>query len=437
MRKVWIVALKEYKDVVQKKSFLIGALLTPLIVGAAMFLPILLAKESETPDQTVLIVDLENEGYGERFQQALKEITLPDGRKQFSRVELEKYSSPESSDWLERRVELDSLVQSGSFDGVLLTLPGTITADSLKLISKSFDFKAFSRMEKAISSIIVHDRLQHSSISMPVDSVVKLTSSVDLEVQTPAGKSRNPDSLFGIVMILWMIMYMTILIYGQGVMRSVIEEKNSRIAEVMVSSVTPFQLLLGKLVGLGGATLTQLAIWGGLGLAVRYGVAGEEIASAATTAMSSGVITPVILIFFALFFVLGFLLYSTVFASVGAIVSTEKESQSFMMPIVFLLMIPIFIMAPVLQAPFKGWVVGLSLVPFVTPILMMVRLVVADPSGMTLSEPIVLQALLGVVVVTLTLVFMVWVSAKIFRVGILMTGKRATMPEIIRWIRRS
>lgn len=435
LKKALIIAEKEYRDVVQKKSFLIGALVTPVIIGTMMFLPMLLAKKSETPKQRYVVVDLENEGYGEKFHTAMTEVTTPDGTQQFIVEDLERYSSPESTEWLNRRKVLDSLVQVGELDGALIIYPGTLENDSLIVVSKSFDFKALNRAEDAMTSIVVTDRLSNSDINLPVDSIVSLTASLDIQVETPSGKRRDFGSIWMVTMVIWMLMYMTTLLYGQGVMRSVIEEKNSRIVEVMVSSVRPFDLMLGKLIGISGATLTQLLLWMALGVGARYMLPGDAM-SAALSGAGGIVFNPVFVVFFAVFFILGFLLYSTMFAAIGSIVSTEKEAQNFMFPIIMLLIIPMLVGMSIAQSPSKDWVVALSLVPFLTPILMVMRINMIDPSAFTLSEPIVLQAFAGVILVVLTLALMTWLSGRIFRVGLLMTGKRATFPEIVRWIRQ-
>jgi len=224
-----------------------------------------------------------------------------------------------------------------------------------------------------------------------------------------------------------------VLAYGQMVMRSVIEEKNSRVMEVLVSSVTPFQLMLGKICGLGAATFTQIAVWVILGAGI-YSMKGALNIDASIDRL---VFNPVIVIFFVLFLVTGYLLYSTIFALIGSIVNNEKEAQHFVMPISISMMLPVMIAIHVIQEPNSTLSTVLSLIPIFTPTMMLLRVVFLAPTltEYTLLSGIVGQATLGLILVIVTIVGMIWVTSRIFRIGILMYGKRPTFPEIMKWIR--
>jgi len=230
-----------------------------------------------------------------------------------------------------------------------------------------------------------------------------------------------------------MIIFITVITYGQVLMRTVIEEKNSRIIEVMVSSVSPFQLMAGKIIGLGLANLTQVGIWIAIGLGI-YSFKGSLDISADIAGV---IFNPVFIVFFLCYLIIGYLLFSTLFALVGSIVNTEKEAQNFVVPITMTLILPVIIAMYIIQEPDSAISVILSLIPFFTPTMMILRLNVIGPTSFNLGDPIILEATLGVILSALTTLGVIWVTSKIFRVGILMYGKRPTLPEILKWVRHS
>jgi ABC-2 type transport system permease protein len=228
------------------------------------------------------------------------------------------------------------------------------------------------------------------------------------------------DLLTGFVFAL--MLYMTILLYGISVQRSILEDKNSRIVEILLSTVRPLQLMLGKVIGVGGVGLTQYAIW------AAVAVAGSAYVKASNPAFANmATIAPLTLVFFVVYFVLGYLLYSAIYAAIGAMVNTDQEAQQMQMPVTMLLVIPMIFLQFILKDPDSTTSIVLSLVPFFTPILMMIRLTTATPP--------MWQLLLSVVIMLGSILACAAIAARIFRIGILMYGKRPTLPEIFRWIR--
>jgi ABC-2 type transport system permease protein len=202
--------------------------------------------------------------------------------------------------------------------------------------------------------------------------------------------------------------------------------------EVLISSVSPFQLMMGKVLGLGAATFTSVAVWvvlGG-GLYLVGGSMGVQMDN------SIGVVAfnPVVVLAFVLFLVSGYVLYSTVYAVIGSLVTSEKEAQNFHFPIIISLLLPIFVGMRVMQEPNSMMAVVLSFIPIFTPTMMMMRVCFIAPGAVD-SSGIILQVLLGFVLVVVTTMGTIWLSAKIFRVGVLMYGKRPTLAEVIKWIR--
>jgi ABC-2 type transport system permease protein len=213
-------------------------------------------------------------------------------------------------------------------------------------------------------------------------------------------------------------------------MRSVLEEKNSRVVEIVLSSMKPFQLMMGKILGIAAVGFTQYAIWAVFGLAAtRY---SRKIVSGMVPADTGFKIPSVpgyIFIYFVVFFILGYFLYATFYAAIGAMVNSEKEAQQLLMPVSMFLIIPILLMTLVLKSPDSSISVVLSIIPFFAPILMLLRICLLLPSAVQIGGAVVLLILSTVV--------MIWVAAKIYRVGILMYGKRPNFKEIIKWMRYS
>jgi len=206
-------------------------------------------------------------------------------------------------------------------------------------------------------------------------------------------------------------------------MTGVIEEKTNRVVEVIVSSTTPRNLLFGKLVGVGGAGLLQFGIW-------ILALVGVSLASG-SLAFLSGVdlpeINPVLIAAFPIFFLLGFFLYASLYAAIGSAVNTIQEAQNFIFPVMLPIIMAMVCWPVVMRAPDSTLSVVLSLIPFMTPILMFLR--------MSVLMPPVWQIALSVVLTSLTIALVIWIAARIYRVGILMYGKPPNFPEMVRWVR--
>jgi ABC-2 type transport system permease protein len=219
-----------------------------------------------------------------------------------------------------------------------------------------------------------------------------------------------------------MILYMTILLYGVSVQRSVLEDKSSRIVEVLLSSTRPFHLLLGKVLGVAGVGLTQYAIWGAVAMVASAYVRTTSPALANFTAIPPGA-----LVYFAVYFLLGYLLYAALFAATGSMVNSDQEAQQLQWPVTMLLVVPIIFMQGMFRDPDSTTSVVMSLIPFFSPILMMLRI--------NLHTPPAWQIGLSIVILVLSVLAVTAIAARIFRVGILMYGKRPTLPELMRWVR--
>ena len=225
-------------------------------------------------------------------------------------------------------------------------------------------------------------------------------------------------------MVFMALLFIPSLVYGQEVMRGVIQEKTDRVVEILVSSMTPMELLSGKILGMAAVGLTQMAVWmtmGGLLL-------GSGLSQAKTSGLDlSTVLRPSVAVWFVVFFLLSYLVTVGAYAAGGSIVSSEKEAQQVLTPVMFVFMVPWFLMMPILGNPDSTLSVVLSLVPIYTPMTMFIRILV--------SEPPAWQVALSLVLSVATIAFLLKATAKIFRAGLLATGKRPTIPELWRWLK--
>jgi ABC-2 type transport system permease protein len=244
------------------------------------------------------------------------------------------------------------------------------------------------------------------------------------------GEEGAEDSGAGFVMVfvIAFLIYITILLYGQVVLGAIIEEKETRIAEILFSSVRPFQIMIGKLIGVSLMGLTQLTIWG-----VAFAALVLYVVPAMSAQGIKGInlphLPPFFFVYFFLFFVLGYFLYATIYALLGSMVTTSQEGGQMAMPVVFLLMAGLYMAFPVIRAPNSSFAFWVSMFPFFAPITMMVRIVSQTPPFW--------QIALSLAIGFATVILLLWLASRIYRIGMLMYGKKATIPEVVRWIRQT
>ncbi len=437
MHKFWVVFKNEYAQVVKKKSFIVGIILTPALMGLFTLLPAYLATKVASTTEHLAIIDQSQVRIGEEFVKSLKSYKLEDEQTSHYIVDTLIELDPATADSYESILDsLKNALNNDEIKYIMVFKPGFENSDSsMLLVSNSEGIRTVNRFEEQITKLAATKRLENSNINLSVDSVLTLTQRANIPQQDAKGESVDLDTKWFASMMFVMIIYFIIIGYGQIIMQSVIEEKSSRIMEVLVSSVTPFQLMLGKVLGLGGATLTQLFIWIIMGAIVYIG--SGAMAMAIDPGIFRLVFNPVVLVFFGLFMIFGYLLYSTLFVLVGSIVNSDKEAKNFIFPITMLLVLPFMIGISIIQDPNSDMARYLSMIPFFTPTLMMMRIIFIAPSATHYSffSGILGEATLAFIILLLTTLAVIWASARIFRVGILMYGKRPTLAEIVKWVK--
>lgn len=412
-RNVWLLSKRDYVERVRTRAFVIFTLLIPVLMFAASVVPGRLAMmQSERLRNIVAAVpDAE---FGRILQEQARVATEKTGSKYQLRVELNQTE--------EERKSLDRQVAAKEIDGYLWVTPDAIRERKVQYVSRSStDFMELGTLGAALRFAIMKQRLAaHGSSGEELEQLVR-----PLEIETvnvTRGKTSG-QTLFFTAFLLMMTLYTTVLMYGMSVMRSILEEKSSRVVEVMLSSVTAKEMMAGKILGVGAVGLTQILIWTALGSVISLPsiiALGGGKAGAITISTTAG-------IFFAVFFLLGYLLYSTMCAALGAMVTSEQEAQQMQFPIVLPMVFSLVMMPYLIRQPDAPLSVIVSMIPFCSPLVMYLRIVVQQPPAW--------QIALSIAILLATTYGMLVLSARIYRVGILMYGKRPTLPEILKWVR--
>ena len=324
------------------------------------------------------------------------------------------------------KAELESRLRAKEIDAYLI-LPSDLmqTSKAQFFRRNTSDLMSTRRIRDALDDAIRTQRLVEARVDRR--TMDQLGSSVDFETTriSGAGRERDAGGAFALVFVVGFVMYISVLLYGQIVLGAVIEEKETRIAEVLFSSVRPFTLMIGKLLGVSLVALTQLAIWGvALAAFAFYGV---SVLSPRGIAVRLPSIPLVFYVYFVLFFLVGYFVYATMYALLGSIVTTPQEGGQAAMPIIMLLVVSFYLFVPVSRNPDSSFAFWLSMIPFFAPTSMLVRIVSQTPPFW--------QIALSLVIGFATAAALTWIASKIYRVGMLMYGKRASIPEVIRWVK--
>ena len=437
MHKFLTIMKYEYAQVVKKKSFIVGIFLTPALMAFFIILPSYFARKAPSTTESVAIIDAGQAGIGDQLSAGLASYTLENSTTPaFEISKIFTLMPNDSTRFRQLEDSLRAVINDKGLKYLVVIRQNAEQIDSCAyLVTNSSNFTSINRFERKLSDILSSHRLRLSNVNVPVDSVLQLTHRIDLIVRDTKGEAVPFQVRYFGALILVMLIYMMILTYGMMVMRSVIEEKTSRIMEVMVSSVSPFQLMMGKMIGLGAAAFTSVGIWIAFGALLYFGSGAFAIPIDPST--SKLIFHPMVVIFFVLFLIAGYMLYSTLFALVGSIVNTEKEAQNYVMPITISIILPVILGISVVQEPNSVLATTLSFIPLFAPTMMMMRIVFVAPAATSFSpfSGILGESILAFLIVVASTIGIIWLTAKIFRIGILMYGKRPTLPELVKWLK--
>jgi len=434
MRKAWVVAKREFVARVKTKQFVIATVFFPVLLAGVMVAPILL--QGNTRAKWIVVVDAAEGGLGEKVEAALTRATRsgnPDGEHRYVASRVEAVGRLEQvRDSLVALVDRRELGDAG-IDGVLLVSDEVLVTDTLHYLGGNVGSPSeMETLTQTVQEAVLTERLMQAGISPAVlMQTVKPIELVTAKVSQGRLTGQSGAASFALAYVMSIVLYVALLIYGVQVMTSTVEEKTNRINEVLVSSLRPFELMLGKVLGVGSVALLQLSIYAG----VAYGLTQARGAIAGLAGMSpeAAAAMPIpdiplgLLIVFLVFFVLGFFFYSAAYAAVGSTCNTVQETQMASFPVTILIVSGLFVMFKLLGEPNGQLAHVLSLVPPLAPFV--------TPARYSLSPLPLPELLLSVAVTALGVLAMAWVAGRIYRVGILMYGKRATVREIVRWIR--
>ena len=424
-RNTWLVAHREYVERVRSKAFLVFTLLMPGLMASSILLPAKLA-EIRLDEVRHIVVVSANSAVAEAVQQQLVRPEPVGGNSRAGQTSASRYIVDiEDAPTETVRDQLLRRIDNGSLDGFLWLTDDAIADHKITYSAKDVaDFGEIAELRGAVRAAIWKQRLAQKGIA--VSDVDSLLTPVELDTIRVARGEQDTSgtAVFLVSFFMVLLLYTNVLVYGIAVMRSTIEEKSSRVIEVLLSCLTARELLAGKVVGVGAVGLTQILIWLSLGL-----VFSAPGVLASKSLVSQIHISPAEALAFAVFFLLGYFLYSTMYAALGAMVSSEQESQQMQWPAMLPLIFSIFLAMPVLQHPNSRMAFWLSIIPFFTPVLMFIRIAVEMPP--------LWQVALSVLLMLVTTYALLSFAARIYRVGILMYGKRPTLPELRRWLRYS
>ena len=412
MSPVWPIVRREFLQRVRSRWFVIATLGVPVLVLGGTLVPIWLSARGEEAARTVVLIDRTGE-----LGDGVAELLAASG------YTVERAAESEEPDAVARVAAEQA--------GAVLVLDSTSLREGRARLVAAESPSALRQL--GIRQAVIQAALERQLAATGTD-VERVMGGGRLDVQTLAGERGGMDDPgLAAAYAGSFVLYMIILIYAVAVMRSVLEEKTSRIVEVVLSSLRPWQLMLGKILGVGAVGLTQLGVWAAAGVLMASMGLPMLLATRPELSQLSEMreLLPGLayLGYFLVFFLGGYFMFSALYAAVGAMCNSDEEAQQAQFPLMMLIIVPVFALVGVIERPNATVSVVLSLVPFFSPFLMFAR----AAGG---AAPL-WQVALSVVLMALTVLGVAWVAGRIYRVGILMTGKRPTLTELWRWLREA
>jgi ABC-2 type transport system permease protein len=405
MHNIWLIAKREYTERIKTKGFLIATILIPTLMGGGLFGVAALTSKTKTTSHIAVLASEPQPAQDLKYE-------LENGKDSKMTVDILPGSTAHS--------QLDQEIANKRLDGYLVILQPTVTGErpTFDFIPRSTaDIATSSAIEDALHKVLIREYLEEHGISSA--QTAGLMTPVKLNVLGKNGEHSNSRTSFLVAYVLFFLMYMVVLLYGMNVARSIIEEKTSRVFEVLLATIKPDELLAGKIVGVGAVGLTQVAIW-----MVAAGLLAARMGAASGIQLS----TPQV-VYFVVYFALGYALYSAVAAGLGAMTNSEQELQQLQMFMMMPLFFSFLMLVPVVTNPNSLLSRVVSQIPFCAPLLMDLRVSISMPQPWEIA--------LSIISIVVTIYAVLWVSSRIYRVGILMYGKKPNLPEILRWLKYS
>ncbi len=440
MNKFLAVFKREYLIAVRRKMFIIMTFLLPALMAGLMVLPSMLMVKGMGKKKIVVLdgtgqleaaFAMPNEPTQE--EKAAEKRPIPRRRGQMSSSLDVDYVNRAGDGALESTAQpyLDRMTQKekgAALDGVLLIPPDAVESPDARLKyfgRSSTDFITQERLASITNSAVQRLRLTGKGIAPgELDQLMSEMRIEALQVSKTGEQKKGGVGNFFIGFIFAALLVLPTLIYGLEIMRGIIQEKTDRVVEVLVSSMTPSQLLTGKIMGIAAVGLTQVTVWMLMGVGVGVFGAATAVMAGVSVAQYLQVST---FVYFMIFFVLAYLTYVCIYAIGGAVCNSDREAQQLIGPFTMIMLLPWFLMAAIITNPDSTLSVSMSLAPVFGPLTMFIRTLVSDPPFW--------HVLVSIAVSIATIAAFFWATAKIFRIGILSYGKRPTIPEMWRWMK--
>ena len=430
MREILLVLGRELNERVRTRSFVIGTLLFPVFVVAIMLLPNV---DGGPAERRLVVVDDAPGQIGETFAIALNQAyaspidsLVPERRKGATQYHIEQISGPIDP----LRANLTARIEAEQIDGYVY-LPANVRETGVVQFrsTRLADPAMLREIRLAATEAVQADRLMRSGLKL--EMIADLLQPVTLDdgrVDERGNEAGTARASFYFAYIVAIVIYMMIAMYGTGVTRSVLEEKNNRIAEILVSSVRATHLMAGKILGVGAAVMLQVFIWVlSIVLLITQSDWLAQRFNIDPTALNVVAAQPVAAVLLIAYFVLGFLLFAALFAGLGAAVTSDHEAQSFQMLFMLPLFVPLLFLMQLTTHPLEPLARTLGLIPFTAPVAMPMRMAAANIS--------IAEILLSLALLAITTFATAWAAARIYRVGILATGRKPGFGELLRWLR--
>jgi ABC-2 type transport system permease protein len=410
--KAFQVAAWEFSEKVKSKAFIISLVIMPVIMVLFGVLPGLLISRPDESATVVGIIDETGTIIGPLAKRLDEKFKLPDGQPNYVVRNLNLQGVVEK-----KKVEANRMVTDGDVTGYFYFPPVIFDSGKVEYRSENVsNIKIQERFSRTIEEVIVESRILKQGLDPSL--IKKITADVNVVSIKVSQKGDEKatgflETFFSGYIVIMMLLFL-VMTSGQLLIRSVVEEKTNRVIEVLLSSCSARDLMVGKILGLSGLGIVQMLIWGMIGFAVSLKT-GANIFTAGNLMLSL------------VYFILGYIFYSAIFVAAGSPVTTEQEAQQITTYVSLLLVFPMVIAMPVMQNANSVWIKVLSFIPLLTPTLMVLRISVQMPALWEILSTIALLIISSIV--------MMWAAGKIFRVAVLSYGKRPTLPELFRWVR--
>lgn len=405
-----VIFRREFLERIRNKTYLITTLIGIIVIIGLSFTPMILDK-IKSADRTNIMV-LEQSGEISTFLDQQLQDKLPDGEREFSFQSVK----PSLVEWEDQKNKaIKAMVDDGDISAVLEVSPPNAPSQLIWHTKNMMGSDASAKVRDVIQQMTVQERVAASGFSS--GQFEALFAPIDFQIQTEGLKGGTQDQQTQNIMLVYFLLFMlyfSLIVYGMYVASGVIEEKSSRVMEMMLATVKPTTMMAGKILGIGAAGLTQYFIWiaSGIGL---IALKGKSLSVIPGASFEISTVDPAFLIYFGVFFILGFLLYASLYAGIGSMVSRVEDTNQAVSPLTFLTVVGFMLAMFSLTAPDNPWIVGLSYVPFFTPMLLFSRIILTQVPPLSIA--------IGIAELIASIALLIWLAGKMYRVGVLVYGK--------------